>query len=140
LIISVTLVYWTTQANTEGALEEKAGMIVTSKRGMEEGASDVTRKMDASQTSDNPSLWFFGTLIVSLLLLFGLSFRYYSHREITQAEKRWRTACESFLTRMEVERMASEEKQNGTGCDWTHILNGGRNQVKKKTGHMAKRT
>ena len=82
--------------------------------------------------SNGSSLWFFGTLIISLLLLFGLTFRYYSFREMKQAEKRWKTACDSFLTRMEIELMSSEEEQNGNGNDWVHILNGGRTSAKTK--------
>jgi hypothetical protein len=126
LIIGVTWLYW---ANPSNHPSTSLAAPTSPAASPAEYAASPSRYQE--KTSESSTVWFFGTLIVFLLLLFGLTFRYYSHREIKEAENRWRTACECFLTRMEIERMATEEEQVNNGRAWSVIvlkMNGSRHR------------
>lgn len=129
LIIGVTWVYWTHQSShmpSEGqsTFHGAGSGTIGGDREASSKAGSASTGTQTGGTNDLTSLWFFGTLIVSLLLLFGMTFRYYSHREMKQAERNWSKACHSFITRMEIERMASEERMEESRTVWSRILNG----------------
>jgi hypothetical protein len=81
---------------------------------------------DQSEPSEAFTWIFFGTIIVALLLLFCLAFRYYARRDMKETEHKWKNACENFITRMDIERMNSSQKQTGPESVWTKILDGER--------------
>ncbi|MFQ6091418.1 MAG: hypothetical protein ACE5OR_01860 [bacterium] len=76
------------------------------------------------KANEDASLWFFFTLMSTLPLLFGLTFRYYSHRETKEVERRWERACQRFLARMEVEGTNSENRGMDHDTIWARILRG----------------
>ena len=129
LIIGVTWVYWTYQSGplpSEGqsTFHGTGSGTIGGDRGAFSKPGSASAGTLTGGTNDITSLWFFGTLIVSLLLLFGMTFRYYSHREMKQAERNWSKACDNFLTRMEIERLASDERMEESRMVWSRILNG----------------
>lgn len=113
LIIGVAWMYWSHSADS---------VMKDGGRGRT-GVVSIEDKQ-AAVRDENTSLWFFGTLVVALILLFGLTFRYYTHREIKETEEKWKTACQSFLTRMAIEQADYEEEQANGPTVWSKILNG----------------
>jgi len=113
LIIGVAWMYWSYSADR---------VMNDGGRGQSGTVSIEDRK--TAVRDENSSLWFFGTLVVALILLFGLTFRYYTHREIKETEEKWKTACQSFLTRMAIEQADYEEERGNGDMVWSKILNG----------------
>jgi hypothetical protein len=137
LAVGATVIFWTDHGTydfSEGE-ESMSGTTTTTpdkkQTVVEEDGTERTSLQTPSSvslhtetTTDDRSLWFFGTLICALLILFGLTFRYYSHREVKEAEKRWEMATRNFITRMEVERANSEDGKNDADTIWSRILSG----------------
>jgi hypothetical protein len=122
LIIGVTWIYWS-QSSGELTAQRGSGRARTMS-GQTEEASSAEQQMAAKRYGESTTLWFFGTLVILLILLFGLTFRYYSYREMKEAERKWRMACQQFLTRMEIEQIDYEEKRGNGDTVWAKMLNG----------------
>ena len=118
-IIGLTWFYWNSQTAQYGSMDPY--MLAVS---VESAQSSGLRAGHENPVERNTSIWFYGALIVSLLLLFGVTFRYYSHREMKKTEKKWNRTCQTFLTRMEVERANYEDRLNRDDTVWTRILKG----------------
>ena len=119
LIAGVSYVYWmhpsgSMAPSSDGALSQAVSP-------SPEGGA---RESDRGTPDESSTLWFYGTLVVCLILVFGLTFRYYSHREMKEAERRWKMSCENFLTRVEMERLASEEEQARNYRAWWNGMRG----------------
>ena len=121
LIIGVTWLYWSQSANR---IAERESFDQSQNLSMLQKETMVGRTAYDNAISENSSMWFFGILIVSLILIVGLTFRYYSHREMKETEKRWRIACQSFVTRMEIEQIKYEENRGNRDTAWEEILKG----------------
>jgi hypothetical protein len=133
LVIGVTVLYWAPQGNGQShayrgsqSTASQSGKEITStnERGEAQHARASVSRRSAEINERNGSWLFFGTVIVALLLLFCLTFRYYTRREIQQTEKRWRNACEDFLNRIEVQRLESGDKFQMQDAPWAKILRG----------------
>ena len=72
----------------------------------------------------NASLVFFGTMIFSLLLLGAVAFRYYSRREMREAELRWNKACANFETQIENQRLEKQLDHDSEENLWSQVLKG----------------
>ena len=133
IVIGVTRFYWTRQSSEEIWNREEAKSCMTKGDMAASGTDDkkVTSPKVRSprismieETNQSSSLAFFCTLIFALLLIFCMTFRYYSRREMKEAERRWKTTCANFLTRMESERFESQEEMRGRAALWSQILQG----------------
>ena len=135
LAVGATVIFWTDHDTYDVSEHEESISASTAPDGEEkvvkgdgEGRTSIHTASSVSShtgtTAADRSLWFFGTLICALLILFGLTFRYYSHREVIEAERRWEMATRNFITRMEVERAHSENGKNDGDTIWSRILNG----------------
>ncbi|MFQ6092223.1 MAG: hypothetical protein ACE5OR_06005 [bacterium] len=133
LAIGVTLVYWT-HRNTLGPEMVEMGISGAASRairggqepaavGREDAATEKTApNSPAGEDNGTISLWFFVTLISALLIVLGLTFRYYSHREMKAAERRWEKACEQFLARTGIEGTRSDREGIADDNIWLRIL------------------
>ena len=135
LALGATVIYWIqpgarevvpmresrSAAASEDPIEERRGRVGGERDAAETKAVSSARPL-STKSGDDDSLWFFGTLICALLVLFGLTFRYYSHREMKEAERRWQRATRNFLARMEVERANSADEKFGSDTLWWRIL------------------
>ena len=131
LVMGVTRMYWT-HHSTGDLLEEERQKTdlrkgdsrsdTISEKNMRRTKPTSPLTAYTSETRQYASFLFFGTLILALLLLFCLTLRYYSRREMREAEKKWNQACERFLTRVEAERLDSQESKVGEDSLWSRVL------------------
>jgi hypothetical protein len=92
---------------------------------------DLMRTATPSQTPNHHepdrgmSWFFFGPVIFALLLLFCLTSRYHTRREVREMERQWKNTCENFLTRLESERLKPGERHSTGDSVWSKILKNG---------------
>ena len=137
MAIGTTAVYWTQHdaqdvSKVQGGLQATASEQPGGDQGVVGKYEDDTAgtqtvssvKPYSEMENENDSLLYFLTLMCALLVLFGLTFRYYSHREMKEAEKRWETATRNFVIRMETERANSGDVRFDQDTIWSRILKG----------------
>ena len=133
LVFGASRIYWsnTSNAHLDTAAQLQSPGIQRDTQNTSTSDQDVALKTSTPHRIPNrqgsnqtTSLLFFGTVILALLLLFCLTFRYYTRREMKETENKWKNACENFLTRMETERLKSEEKQLNGHAIWSKVLKG----------------
>ncbi|UCE18355.1 MAG: hypothetical protein JSV84_16105 [Gemmatimonadota bacterium] len=137
LAVGVTLMYWTEHdlrdiseagdgepVTVFGAAEEMQPMRSRGAGRDTPGKAISLTDSFSEKETDTRSLWFFGTIVCTLIVLFILTFRYYSHREVKEAEDRWRRAMRNFMARMEEERVHSEDEKLLPDTIWSRILKG----------------
>lgn len=133
LVFGASRIYWSnagsahldtkTQLRSPG-IQSDTQNTSSSDQGAVSKTSAPHRIPNRNGSNQTTSLLFFGTVILALLLLFCLTFRYYTRREMKETEQKWKNACENFLTRMETERTKSEGKQLNGDALWSKVLKG----------------
>ena len=131
--IGATWLYWTqtngkdavwTEESVPGAVTVPSEKVTpTSSEGTSPSMVSHVRPL-SERNAQNRTLYLFITLIAVLLIVFGLTFRYYSHREVKEAEKRWQMATRNFVARMSVEQASSGDVKMGADTIWSRILRG----------------
>ena len=129
LVFGVSRIYWSGRDTgltsfQSSQIQRDTGVTSTDEKSVTGGFSPPSPVPDQSESNQLSSWVFFGTVIIALLLLFCLAFRYYARREMREAEQKWENTCENFVTRMETKRIKSPEKHAGVDSLWSRILNG----------------